>query len=71
MKENFKPQAGLTLSNFGGISIEINNTGEAVRYQWYDKKPSRWCEIKYNMAGEPFFRIKNTRYYLNKFMKFC
>jgi hypothetical protein len=70
MNKNFKPQACMTLSNLGGISIEINNTGEAVRYQWYDKKPSRWCEIKYNIKGEPFFRIRNTRYYLNKFMRF-
>ena len=35
--ENFKAQAFLTMSNLGGISIMLNESGDAVRYQWYEK----------------------------------
>ena len=67
--ENFKEQAFLTMSNLGGISIMLNESGDAVRYQWYDKKPSRWCKIYYTQTGAPFFILKNTRYHLDRFIK--
>ena len=67
--ENFKEQAFLTMSNLGGISIMLNESGDAVRYQWYDKKPSRWCKIYYTQNGTPYFMISNRRYHLDNFMR--
>ena len=70
-KSSFNPVAGLCLSNFGGISIELNNTCESVRYQWYDNKPSKKaCEIKYTNSGRAYFRCKFGTFYLDQFMRF-
>ena len=66
----FTPNAAFTLSNMGGIEIELNNTGEAVRYRLYDNAPSRRaCQIQYTTAGRAFFRIRNRRYYLDEFTR--
>lgn len=66
---NFKPQAYLCLTNNGGISIELNNTGEAIRYQWYNQKPSRWIKLYYNLNGDAYFKINGIRYHLYKFLR--
>lgn len=68
-KENFNPQAYLCLTNGGGISIELNNTGEAVKYQCYDKQPSCWCKIYYTSNGDAYFKINGRRYHLYKFLR--
>ena len=66
----FTPNAAFTLSNMGGIEIELNNTGEAVRYRLYDNAPSRRaCQIQYTATGRAFFRTRSGRYYLDKFTK--
>lgn len=66
----FTPNAAFTLSNLGGIEIEFNDTCEAVRYRLYDNAPSRRaCQIQYTATGRAFFRAKNSRYYLDKFMR--
>lgn len=67
--KEFQAQAALCLSNGGGIAVELNNTGEAIRYQWYDRKPSRWCKIYYSQKGEPYFRARGRRFYLNEFLR--
>lgn len=70
MGKLFKPHAVLGLTNSGGITIQIDYSNDMVRYQWYNNKPSkRWQAIKYNKIGLPYIRVKNTRYYLNQFMK--
>lgn len=71
MKTNntFEPHAYLTVCNWGGIAIQINETGEAVRYKYLDNKPSRWCRIYYTAAGRAFFRARKRRYYLDEFMR--
>lgn len=70
MDKTFKPQAVLALTNSGGIAIQINNSNDMVRYQWFDNKPSnKWQAIKYNKIGMPFMRVKNVRYYLDQFEK--
>ena len=65
----FTAHAVLCLSNWGGVAIEVSNTGETVRYKWYEDKPSRWCKIYYNRKSEPYFKIAGRRYYLNEFMR--
>jgi hypothetical protein len=70
-RDEFKPQAGYCLSNYGGMAIEINDTCDAVRYQWYDLKPSmRWIKIRYDMKGEPYFMARGQRWYLENFIRF-
>ena len=67
--KTFKPHAALTISNCGGIEIEINETGEAVKYRYFGKIGRRTCMIQYTTAGRAFFRIRNQRYYLDEFMR--
>ena len=67
--KTFKPHAALAISNWGGIEIEINETGEAVRYRYFGKIGQRACMIQYTTAGRAFFRAKNRRYYLDEFMR--
>jgi hypothetical protein len=70
-KDEFKPQGGYPLSYNGGIQIEVNDEGDAVRYQWYDFKPSmRWIKIQYNMKGDPFFVARGQRWYLYNFLRY-
>ena len=67
--DEYEAQAYLTLSNIGGVTIQISDDGDGVRYQWYDNKPSRWQEIKHTSSGRAFFRINKTKYYLDEFMR--
>ena len=66
---DYKPQAYLTLSNHGGVTIQISDDGDGVRYQWYEEEPSDWQEIKYASSGRTYFTISKTKYYLDEFMK--
>lgn len=66
---DFKVHATLCLSNHGGISIMVNRTGDAVRWQWYDDEPTRkWQAIKYTKNGKPFVVIHGRRFKLDEFM---
>ena len=68
--KSFKPNAALAICNWGGIEIELNHTGESVRYRLFDNAPSRRaCQIQYTTAGRAFFRARNRRYYLDEFMR--
>ena len=69
MNNEYKADAVFGLSNFGGVTIMLNESGDAVRYQWYEKKPSRWCKIYYNQNSTPYFMIRNRRYHLDNFMR--
>lgn len=66
---SFAPSATLTICNLGGIEIEINETGEAVKYRYLGKIGRRACKIQYTTAGRAFFRIRNERYYLDEFTR--
>ena len=68
--EPFTPSAALAFCNWGGIEIEINETGEAVRYRFTnDNKPSRRaCKIQYTTAGRAYFIANKRRYYIDEFM---
>jgi len=65
----YKPQAVLTLSNLGGVSIQVSDDGDGVRYQWYDNKPSRWQPIKYTSGGRPYFVAYKRKFYIDEFMR--
>ena len=67
--KSFTPFAALAICNWGGIEIEINETGEAVKYRYFDKIGRRACQIQYTTAGRAFFRARNRRYYLDEFMR--
>ena len=69
-KVNFKPVAGLCLSNFGGVEIMLNNFCDAVLYSWYGKVARRWQSVKYNKNGDPFFTVYGRRFYLNEFIRY-
>lgn len=68
--DKFKPQGYLTLSNMGCIEIEVNNSGEAVRFRMYNGNVSDWQQIKFDGKGEMYFYAYSTRYYLNQFMRY-
>ena len=67
--KSFKPSAALALCNWGGIEIELNHTGEAVKYRYLGKIGRRACQIQYTTTGRAFFRIRNERYYLDEFIR--
>ena len=67
--KSFTPHAALTLCNWGGIEIELNHTGESVKYRYFGKIGLRACQIQYTTAGRAFFRAMNRRYYLDEFMR--
>ena len=67
--KSFIPHAALAVCNWGGIEIEINETGEAVKYRYFGKIGRRACKIQYTTAGRAFFRIRNERYYLDEFTR--
>lgn len=70
MEKTFKPQAVLCICNHGGITIQVNDKNDCIRYQWFNNKPSkRWQTIKYNKHGLPYIRVRNVRYYLDQFIK--
>jgi hypothetical protein len=64
----FRPQGYLTLSNSGDIEIEINDSGDAVRFRMYNGNVSHWQEIKFDKNGEMYFYAYSNRYYLNQFI---
>ena len=67
--KTFEPSAALAVCNWGGIEIEINETGEAVRYSHFGKIGRRACKIQYTTTGRAFFRIRNQRYYVDEFTR--
>lgn len=76
--DEFKRFGYLTTSNFGGIIIKVNPTGECVFVQeiWDSGyKEIKECEIKYDEKCEwvdevsAYFEYEGDKYYLNEFMR--
>ena len=65
----FTPSAALTICNYGGIEIEINETGEAVKYRYFGKIGRRACKIQYTTSGRAYFIANKRRYYLDEFTR--
>ena len=71
--EEITPIAGLTLTNWGGITIlEINERDEEITVQLYNNDPiTVQYDYEYNEEEdetEAFFLIGDTKYYFNEFM---
>ena len=69
MEKDFKPHGYLTLTNLGGIEIEINCTNEYVRYRYFGNVGRKPCKISYTNNGRAYFRVYGRRYYLDEFMR--
>ena len=69
MATEFKPQAYCTLSNHGGMQIEIDKNFETVRYKYYDNKVSRRVKLQFKANGDICFRAMNRVWYLRDFMR--
>ena len=69
MEKDFKPHGYLTLTNYGGIEIEINRTNESVRYRYFGEIGRKPCKISYTNKGRAYFRVHRRRYYLDEFMR--
>ena len=68
---NYEPMGICTLSNFGGVTIYnieycIN---DYVIYRWFNEEILYKSKLKVNKEGESVFRIGNTWYNLNEFMR--
>jgi len=82
LEDKFTPHAYMNQSNFGGIEIQINDTGDGVRTRDLQQSKieiSEWVEIEYKTNPEdiegdliPFFKdpYSNGTYSLNEFMRF-
>ena len=69
MEKDFKPHGFLSISNLGGIEIEINRTNESVRYRYFGNVGRKPCKISYTNKGRAYFRVYGRRYYLDEFMR--
>ena len=68
---NYEPMGICTLSNFGGITIYNIEYGinDYIIYQWFNEEILYKSKLKVNKEGESVFRIGNTWYNLNEFMR--
>ena len=68
MKNTFISHGHFCISNFGGYEIQLSDCGDGARLKYYDKV-SRWQEIKFNVAGEPYVTYYGRKLELNNFMR--
>ena len=68
---NYEPMGICTLSNFGGVTIYNIEYGieDYVIYRWFNEERLYKSKLKVNKEGESVFRIGNTWYNLNEFMR--
>ena len=68
---NYEPMGVCTLSNFGGVTIYNIEYGinDYVIYRWFNEEILYKSKLKVNKEGESVFRIGNTWYNLNEFMR--
>ena len=63
----FIAHAYLTINNYGGFELQLDDHGDSARLKYFDKV-SRWQEIKYNRQGGPYVTYYGTTYKLDEFM---
>ena len=68
---NYEPMGICTLSNFGGVTIYNIEYGinDYIIYRWFNEEILYKSKLKVNKEGESVFRIGNTWYNLNEFMR--
>lgn len=67
-KEPFITHAYLTLSNHGGMKLQIDDNGETARLKLYERTFG-WQKIKFAPSGRPYLTNQNETYYLDEFIK--
>ena len=65
---NYSPLGVCNISNFGGVTI-YNIEHDTVIYRWYDEDRLYKSILRENKEGENVFRIGNTWYNLNEFIR--
>jgi len=69
-EDEFTPHGYLTLSNWGGIEIELSRDGDGVRYRYTGDEEFNIAEIEYDDEGRPTFTTDEHRtFYLDEFMR--
>lgn len=77
MATDYKPMAYKSISNVFSMTIELNSTGEQVRYRMeditepVDNKPvSKWLKVYYTRRdGHAYFMAFGRRHHLDEFMQ--
>ena len=71
--KNFIVHAVMGTSNFGGLELQMNNKGDAVRIRENhgQSEPcvSEWIEIDFDVDCDIWFEYNDDIYYLHQFMK--
>lgn len=67
-QDNFVVHGYYTLSNYGGLEIQLSDNCEFARLRYYNKL-SKWQKIKYNRAGLSYVTYWGKKYLLNVFLK--
>lgn len=68
---NYEAMGIYVLNNYGGITIYNIEYGieDYVIYKWFNEEILYKSKLKVNKEGESVFRIGNTWYNLNEFIK--
>ena len=67
-KPDFICHGYITMSNHGGLEIELSPDGESARLRYYGKI-CRWQYIKRYPSGSPYVRHGTRKYKLDKFIR--
>jgi hypothetical protein len=76
-ENDFRVDGHMTLSNSGGIEVEMNDSGDGVRYRFNDSgnpdEPHE-AEIEYESGtsdddSRTYFHVGSDKYYLDQFMR--
>ena len=69
---NFTVHAVMTTSNFGGLELQLNDQGSAVRIRENHGQPnlsvSHWLDIDFDIDCDAWFEYNDDIYYLHQFM---
>ena len=72
VEDNFRVDGYMTLSNSGGIEIELDNSGDSLRYRFNNNGTYTEPEetfIAFDIDGEAMFVDGDTEYHLSDFMR--
>lgn len=68
-KNDFCATGYKTVSNLGGIEIEVNNCGDSVRFRLYGEKVTTWRPVHETLSGRVFAFLKGKKEYLDSYMR--
>lgn len=59
----------LSICNYGGMEIMLDEMKERVLVRMFGKIEPRWKKLYCTMRGRTYFKYGNVRYYLDEFMR--